>query len=53
MDSGAGHEGAAAGSASVAGVQPAEDALHSQRIGGATHLSAGGVAPDVLKREGR
>ena len=38
---------------SVAGVQPEEYALHSLRIGGATHLSAGGVAPDVLKREGR
>ena len=37
----------------VAGVQPEEYAMHSLRIGGATHLSAGGVAPEVLKREGR
>ena len=38
---------------SVAGVQPEEYALHSLRIGGATHLSAGGAAPELLKREGR
>ena len=38
---------------SVAGVQPEEYALHSVRIGGATHLSAGGAALEVLKREGR
>ena len=38
---------------SAAGVQPAEYALHSLRIGGATHLSAGGAGPEVLKREGR
>ena len=38
---------------SVAGVQPEEYALHFLRIGRATHLSAGGAAPEVLKREGR
>ena len=38
---------------SVAGMQAEEYALHSLRIGGATHLSAGGAAPEVLKREGR
>ena len=38
---------------SAAGVQLEEYALHSLRIGGATHLSAGGAAPEVLKREGR
>ena len=35
----------------MAGVQPEEYALHSLRIGGATYLSAGGAAPEVLKRE--
>ena len=38
---------------SVAGLQPKEYALHSLRIGGVTHLSAGGAALDVLKPEGR
>lgn len=38
---------------SVAGVKAEEYALHSLRIGGATHLSAGGADPEVLKREGR
>ena len=38
---------------SVAGVQAEEYALHSLRIGGATHLSAGGADPEVLKRGGR
>ena len=38
---------------SVAGVQLEEYALHSVRIGGATHLSARGAAHEVLKREGR
>ena len=38
---------------SVAGVQAEEYARHSLRIGGATHLSAGGADPEVLKREGR
>ena len=37
----------------MADVQPEEYALHSLRIGGAMHLSAGSVAPEVLKREGR
>ena len=27
--------------------------MHSLRIGGATHLSAGGATPEVLQREGR
>ena len=32
----------------------AEDyALRSLRVGGATHLSAGGATPEVLQREGR
>ena len=30
-----------------------EYALHSLRIGGATHLSAEGATPEVLQREGR
>ena len=37
----------------LAGVRAEEYALHSLRIGGATHLSAEGVAPEVLQREGR
>ena len=37
---------------SVAGVQAEEHALHSRRIGGATHLSAGGAKLEVMKREG-
>ena len=38
---------------SVTGVQPEDYAMHPLRIGGATHLSAGGAALEVLKREGR
>ena len=38
---------------SVTGVQAEEYALHSLRIGGATHPSAGGADSEVLKREGR
>ena len=37
----------------LAGVRADEYALHSLRIGGATHLSAGGASPEVLQREGR
>ena len=37
----------------LAGLPPAEFALHSLRIGGATHLSAAGVSPEVLQKEGR
>ena len=37
----------------LAGVRADEYALHSLRIGGATHLSAGGASPDTLQREGR
>ncbi len=37
----------------LAGVRAEEYALHSLRIGGATHLSAGGATPAVLQREGR
>ena len=37
----------------LAGVRVEEYALHSLRIGGATHLSAGGATPEVLQREGR
>ena len=35
------------------GLQPDEYALHALRIGGATHLSAGGASPAVMQREGR
>ena len=38
---------------SFAGLQPSEYALHSLRIGGATHLAAGGASPEDLRREGR
>ena len=38
---------------SVAGVVPEGYVLHPLRIGGAAHLSAGGAALEVLKREGR
>ena len=38
---------------SVAGVQPEVYALHSLRIRDVTRMSAGGAAPEVLKREGR
>ena len=38
---------------SLMGLQPVEYALHSLRIGGATHLSASGASPEVLRREGR
>ena len=37
----------------LAGVRAEEYALHSLRIGGATHLSAGGATPAVLQREGQ
>ena len=37
----------------LAGVPPQEYALHSLRIGGATHLSAGGASDLVIQREGR
>lgn len=37
----------------VGGSACGEYALHSLRIGGATHLSAGGAKPEVLQREGR
>ena len=37
----------------LAGVRAEEYALHSLRIGGATHLSARGGKPEVLQREGR
>ena len=37
----------------VAGVQPERYALHSLRVGRATHLSAGGVAPEMWKHECR
>ena len=38
---------------SVAGVPPGEYALYSLRFGRATHLSAGGAVPEVLKHKGR
>lgn len=38
---------------SLAGSQPAEYALHSLQIGGATHLAAGGTSAAVLRKEGR
>ena len=37
----------------LAGGRADEYALHSLRIGGATHLSPGGASPEVLQREGR
>ena len=37
----------------LAGVRADEFALHSLRIGSATHLSAGGASPETLQREGR
>ena len=37
----------------LAGVRADEYALHSLRIGGATHLSAGGASPETSQREGR
>ena len=37
----------------LAGVRADEYALHSLRIGGATHLSAGAASPEMLQREGR
>ena len=37
----------------LAGGRADEYALHSLRIGGATHFSAGGASPEVLQREGR
>ena len=37
----------------LAGVRTEKYALHSLRIGGATHVSAEGAAPEVLQREGR
>ena len=39
--------------AALAGVRAEEYALHSLRIGGATHLSAGVATPSALQREGR
>ena len=53
MDSGAQATRALRQVVSVAGVQPEEYALDSLRFEGATHLSARGAAPEVLKREGR
>ena len=51
MDTGAGYEGAAAGG--VSGGSAARGVCAAfLRLGGATHLSAGGAAPEVLKREG-
>ena len=41
------------GVVALVGVQADEDALHSLRIGGATHLSTGGSSPETLQREGR
>ena len=38
---------------SFAGRQPSEYALRSLRIGGATHLAAGGASPEDLRREER
>ena len=46
-------DGSPARSGSLAGVRADEYALHSLRIGGATHLSAGGASPETLQREGR
>ena len=37
----------------LAGVRADEYALHSLRIGGATHVSAGGASPETLQRMGR
>ena len=37
----------------LAGGRADEYALLSLRIGGATHLSAGGASPETLQREGR
>ena len=37
----------------LAGGRAENYALHSLRIGGATHLSAGGASSEVLQREGR
>ncbi|CAM9742037.1 unnamed protein product [Sphacelaria rigidula] len=37
----------------AAGANPYEYALHSSCIGGATQLSAGGISPDILQKEGR
>lgn len=37
----------------VAGVQAEEYELHSLGIGDDTHLSTGGAAPELLKREGQ
>ena len=37
----------------LAGVRAEDYALHSLRIGGAIHVSAGGDTPEVLQREGR
>ena len=37
----------------LAGMRADEYALHSLRIGGATHLSAGGASLKMLQREGR
>ena len=37
----------------LAGGRAEDYAVHSLRIGGATHLSAGGASSEVLQREGR
>ena len=37
----------------LAGLQPSEYVLHSLRIRGATHLTAGGASPEDLRRDGR
>ena len=37
----------------LAGGRADEHALHSLKIRGATHLSAGGASPEVLQRESR
>ena len=37
----------------LAGVRADEYALHCLKIGGATHVSAGGASPETLQQEGR
>ena len=37
----------------LVGVRGDEYALHSLRIGSATHMSAGGASPETSQREGR
>lgn len=36
----------------LAGLQAAEYAVHSLRVGGTTYLSAGGATADIVQREG-